>query len=606
MSEQWDDLDLATESPDSAGGLDIWGILQRGKWIILAASILGVAAGYLYYSQADPVYQSAARILIERRRPALPLDAVEGSADRLSVFQEALKHPLVFTSPTIVSLAVENHDLASLSSFSEPGTNPVFAIIRNLGVAPADKGNAGPIFDVTLQGPDAKDLPQIITALIETYREFLELTHQDVNRDARDVIVQAKDELLDQLGKKEAEYNKFRSEAPMMWKDGAATNLHQDRQSDIEDERSQVMLQISELKSQLENALAIVESGENVNALKWVAQAAQQSEGQAAVAGAQTSTLLAHKSSLLPLLLEEHELRSRYGTDHPRVKSIERRISYMKDFYRDVLGQDLEHDFADANEVQNTEGDTEPGNEPYPRSQTIIDTYLASLSMQLDQLQQRLNHLDEMFQKEQAVSKEMAVYQARDENFRNEIARSQQLFEAVVKSLEEISLVKDYSGHNFPGSGTRWQRPQDRAQHGQDLCYGHVPRRPCRVRHRLPGRPGRSKLSQPGGDRQAARLAGRRPHSAVSRIGPRNRRLAIGTRVGERAQAAFAAVGSLPHRPHRTLFQFPWPPTPGHSGYQPDTGGWKVHTVGEPRHRDRQLGQIGTAPRRRFPQTDPT
>ena len=445
QTEHWNDLEPAANSLDSPEGIDYWAILQRGKWVVLASVFLGMAMGYLYYSSAQPVYKSTARILIERRQPALPLQSVEGTSKTINLLQESIKHPLVFASRTIVSLAIEKHQLASLTSFvnenetgNETGVeermDPAGAIINNLVIEPADKGKIGPIYDITLQGANAQGLPRIIRALVETYRDFLESTLQDVNRDTRELIVQAKDELMRQLATKEAEHETFRQTAPLMWKDGVATNLHQDRQADIETERSQVLIEMSQFKSDLENALAVIESGENLDALKLIAQAAQESK---MMANARILSVVRENGELLPLSLQEVELRSRFGPDHPRVKSVERRISHVKDFYRNVLGYDLDDNDRDLNA-----GGT-------PRTQKLLDTYLASLSLKLHQRDQRLIYLNELFEEEQRISKDLAVHQARDQHFRNEIVRLQQLFDVVVKSLEEISLVKDYSGHNF-------------------------------------------------------------------------------------------------------------------------------------------------------------
>jgi len=438
QTETWDDIESG-DSLESASGIDILAILQRRKWIVLASVVLGIAAGYLYYSQADPVYKSRSRILIERRGQPLPLKTIGPNAERMALIQDAIKHPLVFTSPTIVGMAVEDFQLGSLASFRDGASNPVSAIIRNVAFEAANKGGTGPVYDVTLSGPNADDLPEIVHALVETYRKFLDVSYQDVNKDTRELIFEAKEDLLSQLAVKEDEYEKFRQAAPLMWQDGEARNLHQDRQSDIEGERSSVLLQISELKSHLENALAAIETGNNIEALKWIAESVRRADGKSDPE-LRATELLSHQSSVLPLLLEQHELTARYGPDHPRVKSIERRIRYMKDFYRDVLGFGL-----DGASVDGAEGDDAPES----GSGDLVETYLGSLRLDLSQLEQRLVLLNELFKEEEQISKEFAVHQAQDETHRNEIARSQQLFEAVVKSLEEISLVKESTGHNF-------------------------------------------------------------------------------------------------------------------------------------------------------------
>ena len=194
QSNQEDYLDpSASDTGTTADGIDIWGIILRGKWIILVSAALGAAFGYLYYLRLAPVYQSTSRLLIERRRPALPLESIGSSFEQLSVWEDSQKHSLLIKSPRIVRQSIENHRLTSLYP-SISGTS----IIKNLQLAPVYEGGvkSSSIFDMTLTGLNAEKLPKVINAITDTYRRFLEATYQDVNRDTRELIVEAKDDLL--------------------------------------------------------------------------------------------------------------------------------------------------------------------------------------------------------------------------------------------------------------------------------------------------------------------------------------------------------------------------------------------------------------------------
>jgi polysaccharide biosynthesis transport protein len=60
--------------------------------------------------------------------------------------------------------------------------------------------------------------------------------------------------------------------------------------------------------------------------------------------------------------------------------------------------------------------------------------------------EERLEGLNVLFDEEREAAKQLASFQVKDEAFRSEIGRKQQLFSAVVKRLEEITLVKGYGG----------------------------------------------------------------------------------------------------------------------------------------------------------------
>lgn len=70
----------------------------------------------------------------------------------------------------------------------------------------------------------------------------------------------------------EEQYKDFRATAPLMWKGGEGTNLHQERQAKIEIQRAEIQLQISEIKSNLDSVEAAMERGGDVGALALLAQ----------------------------------------------------------------------------------------------------------------------------------------------------------------------------------------------------------------------------------------------------------------------------------------------------------------------------------------------
>ena len=130
---------------------------------------------------------------------------------------------------------------------------------------------------------------------------------------------------------------------------------------------------------------------------------------------------------LFPLLLEKEMLSENLGPEHPKVMSLEKQIQITRDFL----------------ETHSTEeGSSTPRERP-----DILTVYMESLRQELDANQQKEQQLNELFKKEEEAAKTLAVYEIKDETYRNDIARTQQLFESVLGRLEEINLVKDYGGY---------------------------------------------------------------------------------------------------------------------------------------------------------------
>ena len=201
-------------------------------------------------------------------------------------------------------------------------------IMENLEIVAEREGLS--VYNISFEGTDRQETATVVTAIVEAYRSFLESSHQDVGLETRELITQAHQELQRQLDVKEEAYNIFRSNAPLMWKDGSGTNLHQERQAAIETERGRLQLRITELQSQLDAVKSAIDRGVNLSAI--VATAFRdQPNAERPVARydnrlQRSQAVMREQSTLLPLMLQDEDLAARLGKDHPRVKSARRRI----------------------------------------------------------------------------------------------------------------------------------------------------------------------------------------------------------------------------------------------------------------------------------------
>src|SRR5687767_3476876 len=75
-------LELASQHREEPSVSELWGILRRNWWLILAAMLLCGAGGLLLAMRSTPVYQSATSIRINEKQSAIPeLLPLTGASD---------------------------------------------------------------------------------------------------------------------------------------------------------------------------------------------------------------------------------------------------------------------------------------------------------------------------------------------------------------------------------------------------------------------------------------------------------------------------------------------------------------------------------------------
>jgi capsular exopolysaccharide synthesis family protein len=417
MAQHADWADVEALDPMRAeSSLDLFGIMWRRKWIVLCVIIISGALGYLYYLQATRIYRSTARILLIKKdaNPVTPTDGRRESA--YGGYEDTLStHMLLICSPLIVNKAVERFHLDTLESLKN-SPDAVSAIIQGLTATRAgDKNTPDPnVMDLYYEGVDAGDTAQILSGVVQSYQEHLRDTFQNFSEETLQLISQAKDELSKQLSEKESAHRQFLHESPLLWQGRESSNLHEVRMAEIEKARSLLLVANAQLKAEIEAIEAALKQGGNREALAMLASKAKANSDKGGRGPRE-----AVEEKLFTAMLEQQDLLEDYGPDHPRVKAVEKKMRLLRE---------------------------QLGNMPLPEAADTADflaVYLDSLKQEMRVSQQRLAEYDSLFERERSSAKDLAQFHLQDEMYRNDIARTKQMFDAVIKRLEEISLVKD-------------------------------------------------------------------------------------------------------------------------------------------------------------------
>ena len=426
------------------GGVDLTRVLWGHKFLLLVIVAIAVGLGYLYYERATRVYQSSADILLIKKSVELPVS----TADQKINYEDQLStHMILIRSPLIVEKAVADDDLASLPSLSD-SSNPVSKIIGGLE-AQRSGGRATPdpnVFKLGYRGLNAEDCEKILNSVIAAYQDYLGKTYQGVSDDTMQLISQAKDELHEHLTETRNAYRQFREESPLLWKGGDGASIHQRRMAAAESARSEAFIDKAETEALIDTLQSAVASGASQKALELLIDIRQKEANKLGIANDKTGDVELPRTEtdrdLFKAIIEEQILLESYGPDHPKYKVAQKRVEMIRNHL-----ESLDQSEAELKaELVARRDEKRKSNEPEEKSVDLVTTYLESLQHKLTEADSRLNRFDEFFEREREAVKAMADIVARDNTFREELESTKQLFDVIVKRLEEMSLIRDYGG----------------------------------------------------------------------------------------------------------------------------------------------------------------
>jgi len=400
---------------------------------------LGVGAGLAHW--LPPVYQSSAQISIVRKRP----DLVTGLDTRQMASEEYISPPqdLLKSSP-IVENAIHKAGLASLPSFASTDIDLAEQIRNSLLVAPS-KGPAGQslAFKMSCRAADAEDCRAVLVAVLDSFKEFMDKKHQSVSGDTIELILREKRTLEKEIAEKESAYRSFRETAPLLGKGKDVLELRQERLTSIQAKRSSVLLQRVELESQLAALEAAFKAGPSQDVtLAMLAEFARRND-----AAEPNRERIGVQEQLFPLLLEERKLLQTHGAKHPDVLAVRERIEYAR---RLMLLPPTAWRGSQSAEKASASAMT---NDP-------VSLYMDLLKQKIQHLKTTEDTLASIFQSEQDEARRLAVYEIQNDSFRMGIAMNQQMYEALVKRFNEVSLIRDVGGYQIeliepPSAGRR-------------------------------------------------------------------------------------------------------------------------------------------------------
>ncbi len=416
--------------------VDLVQLALKNIYLLMLAGFLGLVLGVGVYKLLGPKYVADSKILVKLKNP-MPIQ----TDGKQIVVGERSAHIEIIHSPKVVERAIRDSkldELPSLKGSDDPGQDIIegLKITRTAG----EDHHQLNILDLQYTSKNKEDAQIILTAVIKAYDEFLKEDAKDSYNELSRLLRQINEELKPRLQEKVAEYQKFRENAPLIWKapPGAAAgpndvmNIHQQRVQAIASERVKVELLRQEVASRVSTLSNAIKRGESREALlllvKTFLQKDQQSNTQTVVTGDTQKQQL--DSQLLPLILEEQQLLERFDVQHPKVLNVRERMRRVVAYYHQQ-GIDLP-----------TENITKDG-KTQSAVEDPVQTYLIAMKQQEQVLNNRIEELEKLYRESAEKAKEFSRYEAKDQILSDELKRIKSIHDIVVKRIEELTLVRD-------------------------------------------------------------------------------------------------------------------------------------------------------------------
>src|SRR5262249_273045 len=117
-----------------------------------------------------------------------------------------------------------------------------------------------------------------------------------------------------------------------------------------------------------------------------------------------------------------------YGPNHPDVLEIKDQLQ----LYRDKMARP---------------GVTSGSTDNKVKALDSVEAVISALESEISADDALIKELDDMFETQQKMAREISNSELQDDRLRNQIHQNRQLLESITKRLSEINLVKDFGGY---------------------------------------------------------------------------------------------------------------------------------------------------------------
>jgi succinoglycan biosynthesis transport protein ExoP len=484
----------ASFQPSTSPAPNYLRMLWQRKLLLLIGALIGGSLGFWHNSKQPPTYKSSARFqLVEPALKQVPVQGLETTA----FAQDTTEQVMIMRSEAIMKRAAELGNLQELTEFLNLPPSQI-GLMLSVSSKFSIRSLGRTTYEIAYIA-DTPDTPlRVLQAVNDAYAEHLEKQKELIGAETLSLIEDARGEVLQRLESLEAEFDKFKRETPLVYRNGEMSSVHRDyadnylrqkqslvlRQTEIlsklaaakqaisdgDDAESVLLLLGSDANAELQNLVGAILRTDNEN--RPVDDADAGSSGRALLtvngSGVASTVLPRDKRSvalrreaLYPLQLQEEELLREVGVNHPSVTRLRSRMRMVEAQIKRTEQSEVEYErqlrqisAARTMDLEQEPDESLTAEERQKRYETSVrawqENQLRLVMLALEQQKKLVEHelqvIEEAYDYEVVAMADERAAELKHDRMTREIERQQALYDRIVGRLDEISITAESAG----------------------------------------------------------------------------------------------------------------------------------------------------------------
>ncbi len=415
---------------------DIWGLLNRRKWIVFLGLMTGLGAGYLVHTQTPPVYESKAVIHVEPINPIRHL--IPANSDIIPLDDSTHSHDKIITSSMFVETVLrDNEALTNGPSFAGRSLSECVKLVTG-GLTAAPDSDDPNIYYLSYRSANEDDAKRVLDSIVLAYEEDLDKKSRGRTREFVDLFNSVKAKLETEYREQREQFEDIRKEwdtiSVMDGNGSTRLTLHQVKVRELDKELSELQAMLNARRNEQKFIQERISEGDtDYEKMLWVLEQKDVIQQNRADDNAETAIIEKWRKEISDLELLRNDLNQTYGPKSPKIIAVTNRIAALKRL--------LEGDMTESNLAATT----------VLSPQEIISRYQTSLEYDIAELDQRVNELSVQYQFHYEKAKRLENVSARMADKQEDINLIREWLTKALQHATEMDMSDDESqkGYNF-------------------------------------------------------------------------------------------------------------------------------------------------------------